>query len=485
MRADAPPAIGMSGVPAAAPESSATDRPSLAVIVLAAGAGTRMCSALPKPLHQIGGRPLVAYALRAADALGAASTVVVIGHGADAVRRALGAGYHFALQEPQRGTAHAVEVALPEIHRDAEIIFVLFSDTPLVRTETLAAMREAHRAHHARVTILTTALDDPAQYGRIVRDDAGRVAAIVEFAQATPEQRRIAEINSGVCCFDGPWLRETLPRVQANATGERYLTDLVALALEDVQGGGWPVATVTVDAIEAMGVNDRVQLAAAEAALNRRTLERLMRSGVTIRDPATTAIDDTVAIGQDTIIEPGCILRGATVIGGDCVIGPHALVTESRIGDRCRVVASSIEGATIEAESDCGPYSHLRPGAHVRAGTHIGNFVELKQTVIGPHAAVGHFSYLGDATIGAQVNIGAGTITANYDGTPVKKRTEIGDRAFIGVDTLLRAPVRVGADAATGAGAVVTHDVAAGELVAGVPARPMRRKRAETPQGSE
>ncbi len=473
----------MTGVPAALPESSATDQPSLAVIVLAAGAGTRMRSALPKPLHQIGGRPLVAYALRSAAALRATSTVIVVGHGADEVRSALGAGYTFALQEPQLGTAHAVEVALPEMPSHAEIVFVLFSDTPLIRTETLAAMRDAHRAQCARVTILTTEITDPAQYGRIVRDGAGRVTAIVEFEHATEKQRAITEINSGVCCFDGAWLRATLPRVQTNSTGEKYLTDLVALALEDAGGDGWPVATVTVDAVEAMGVNDRVQLAEAEAALNRRTLERLMRSGVTVRDPALTHIDDTVTIGQDTVIEPGCILRGDTTIGGGCVVGPYALVTESRIGDRCRIVASSIEHAAIESDCDCGPYSHLRPGAHVRAETHIGNFVELKQTVIGPHAAVGHFSYLGDATIGADVNIGAGTITANYDGTPAKQRTEIGDRAFIGVDTLLRAPVRVGEDAATGAGAVVTRDVAAGELVAGVPARPMRRKGTETPQG--
>ena len=472
----------MSGVPSP-PVSSATDQPSLAVIVLAAGAGTRMRSTLPKPLHEICGRPLVAYALRSAADLHARATVIVVGHGADAVMAALGEGYTFARQEPQRGTAHAVEVALAVMPDVADIVFVLFSDTPLVRTETLAAMREVHLAQRARVTLLTTTLEDPAQYGRIVRDRTGRVAAIVEYAQATAAQRLTREINSGVCCFDGAWLKETLPRVQTNPMGEKYLTDLVALALEGACADGWPVASVTVDAIEAMGVNDRVQLAAAAAAMQQRTRERLMRDGVTIRDPATTFIDDTVAIGQDTVIEPGCILRGATVIGGGCTIGPYALVTESRIGDDCRVVASTIEHAEIESGSDCGPYSHLRPGAHVRAQTHIGNFVELKQTAIGPHAAVGHFSYLGDATIGTGVNIGAGTITANYDGTPVKKRTEIGDRAFIGVDTLLRAPVRVGADAATGAGAVVTHDVAAGELVAGVPARPLRRKGTGTPQG--
>jgi bifunctional UDP-N-acetylglucosamine pyrophosphorylase/glucosamine-1-phosphate N-acetyltransferase len=223
-----------------------------------------------------------------------------------------------------------------------------------------------------------------------------------------------------------------------------------------------------------MGINDRVQLAEAEAALRQRTLRRLMLAGVTIRDPATTYIDDTVVIAADTIIEPGCVLRGATTIGAGCVIGPYTMMDGATIGDRCRVIASALEHATMEAETDCGPFSHLRTGAVIREGAHIGNFAEVKQSVIGPNSAVGHFSYLGDATIGAHVNIAAGTITANYDGTPVKKQTNIGDGAFIGCGTILRAPVRVGNHSATGAGAVVTHDVPDGILVAGVPARPMR-----------
>jgi len=472
--------MGMRLVPSADSQTTTTETAddaaaSLAVVILAAGAGTRMRSSLPKPLHELGGRPLVGYALRAAATLHADTTVVVVGHRADDVRAALGDGHVFATQESQQGTAHAVEVAMPHIPKIASVVLVLFSDTPLLREATLAALLDLHHTERAKVTLLTARVADPAAYGRIIRDSQGRVTAIVEARMATVEQLCVDEINSGVCCFDAAWLRAMLPRIEINASGERYLTDLVAMALREAgNDGGWPVAAIATDETEAMGINDRVQLAEAEAALRQRTLRRLMLDGVTIRDPATTSIDDTVVIGKDTMIEPGCILRGATTVGSGCVIGPYTMVAASTIGDRCRVVASSLEHAVMESDTDCGPYSHLRPGAVIREGAHIGNFVEVKQSVIGPHTAVGHFSYLGDATIGAHVNIAAGTITANYDGTSIKKQTEIGDGAFIGCDTILRAPVRVGAGAATGAGAVVTHDVADGVLVAGVPARPMR-----------
>lgn len=478
--------MGMRLVPSADPEINDHSAASLAVVILAAGAGTRMRSSLPKPLHALGGRPLVGFALRAAESLHADTTVIVVGHRADELRAALGAGHLFATQTPQQGTAHAVEVALPHIPHSTSMALVLFSDTPLLQDATLAALLELHHAERAKVTLLTARVADPAAYGRIIRDSQGRVTAIVEARMATAEQLRVDEINSGVCCFDAVWLRAMLPRVERKASGERYLTDLVAMALREVaDDGGWPVAALATSETEAMGINDRVQLAEAEAALRQRTLRRLMVSGVTIRDPATTYIDDTVVIGNDTVIEPGCILRGATTVGGGCVIGPYTIVAASTIGDRCRVVASSLEGAVMEPDTDCGPYSHLRPGAVIREGAHIGNFAEVKQSVIGPHTAIGHFSYLGDATIGAHVNIAAGTITANYDGTPEKKRTEIGDGAFIGCDTILRAPVRIGAHAATGAGAVVTHDVADGVLVAGVPARPMRAARNPTALADE
>ncbi|MHB8647639.1 MAG: bifunctional UDP-N-acetylglucosamine diphosphorylase/glucosamine-1-phosphate N-acetyltransferase GlmU [Thermomicrobiales bacterium] len=466
---------GMRLVPSTTPHSTDDPRSSLAVVILAAGAGTRMRSALPKPLHELGGRPLVAYALRAAETLRADTTVIVVGHRADDVRAALGETHIFATQSPQNGTAHAVEVALPHIPVVTSIVLVLFSDTPLLQEETLRALLDTHRRGQTTITLLTARAADPAAYGRVIRDDEGRVTAIVEARMATAAQLGVDEINSGVCCFDAAWLRAMLPRVVENASGERYLTDLVAMALGDADTErAWPVATVTTPESVALGINDRVQLAEAEAVLRERTLRRLMVAGVTIRDPATTHIDDTVVIAADTVIEPGCILRGATTIGTGCVIGPYTMMTGAVIGDRCRVIASSLEHATMESDTNCGPFSHLRSGAVIRAGAHIGNFAEVKATVVGPHTAVGHFSYLGDATIGAHVNIAAGTITANYDGTPEKKRTEIGDGAFIGCGTILRAPVRVGDHAATGAGAVVTHDVADGILVAGIPARPMR-----------
>lgn len=472
-------------VPPDEPHSHEAGYAPLGVVILAAGAGTRMRSTLPKPLHELNGRPLIGYALRAAEALRARATVVVVGHGADAVMAKLGDDYSFALQSPQHGTAHAVEVALPHLPDDVRTVLVLYCDTPLLMHETLGELLREHVTKEACVTVLTARVADPAQYGRIVRDDRGRVTAIVEARMATPEQLEIDEINSGMCCFDARWLRRALPLVEANASGERYLTDLVAIALRaHVPADAWPIATVTTSEIEAMGVNDRAQLAEAECALRARTMRRLMLSGVTIRDPHHTYIDDTVAIGAESVIEPGCVLRGETTIGGGCTIGPYTMVTSGTIGDGCRVVASSLEHATMEAGTDCGPFSHLRPGAVIREGAHVGNFVEIKQTTLGAHSAVGHFSYLGDATIGAHVNIAAGTITANYDGTSEKKRTEIGDGAFIGCGTVLRAPVRVGVGAETGAGSVVTHDVPDGALVVGVPARPMQRRKARRTDGT-
>ncbi len=444
-----------------------------------------MRSSLPKPLHTIGGRTLVEYALRSAAHLAARRTVIVIGHGGEQVRARLGDGYTYAEQVPQRGTAHAVEVAMPHIPEGIEAVLVLFCDTPLLTDDTVRALYQTHITERATVTLLTARIADAGRYGRIVRTD-GRITAIVEAKMATPEQLAINEINSGVCCFDAQWLRANLPHVETNSINERYLTDLVALALRTEDSPDeWPVASVTTSAIEAMGINDRVQLAEAEAVVRARTLRHLMLAGVTIRDPATTYIDDSVTIGSDTTIEPGCILRGATAIGTGCVIGPYTTVQSSMIGDRCRVVSSALEYATMESATDCGPFSHLRAGAVIRTGAHIGNFAEIKEATIGAGTAVGHFSYLGDATIGAHANIAAGTITANYDGTPVKKRTEVGDNASIGCGTIFRAPVRVGDGAETGAGAVITHDVPDGVLVVGVPARPMQRRAARSMSADE
>lgn len=458
------------------------DVPPLAAIVLAAGMGTRMCSKLPKVLHLLGGRPMAMYPLQAAAAVQPRVTVVVVGHGADQVRDTLGPHYAYAMQEPQRGTGHAVLVALPHIPDDMKMVIVLFGDTPLLTPETVRALVAAHVVSAARVTLLTANAADPAAYGRILRDAAGHVTGIVEAKVATDAQRAITEINSGLCCFDAMWLRETLPTVLPSVTGEIYLTDLVARALDEASGvtpavdAAWPVIAVVIDEEEAMGVNDRVQLAYAEGILRQRTLTRLMRAGVTITDPATTYIDDTVTIDIDTTIAPGCVLTGRTEVGADSVIGPYAIIHDSTIGDRCRVVASMLTDATMRDDTDCGPYSRLRGGAVIESHAHVGNFAEVKNSTIGMHTAMGHFSYIGDAVVGAQVNIGAGTITANYDGTPEKKRTEIGDGAFIGSGTVLRAPVRVGAHAITGGQSFVNRDVPDGGKVAGVPARPLSPK---------
>jgi len=453
--------------------------PSLAAVVLAAGMGTRMRSKLPKMLHPVGGRPMVAHALRVAESLSPRVVVIVVGHAADQVRAALGPSYAYAMQESQLGTGHAVLQALPYIPADVETVLVLFSDTPLLSADTVRALVERHAASRARVTLLTAIAADPAAYGRIIRDNRnergqGRVTEIVEAKQATAAQWAITEINSGVACFDAAFLREALPALPPSPSGEIYLTDLVARAFDvPTDDDRWPVAALVTDAEEAMGINDRAQLAEAEAALRRRVLRHLMRSGVTITDPATTYIDDTVIIGTDTTVLPGCVLRGETTIGEDCEIGPYALLNNSRIGSGCRVVASTLDDATMRDGSDCGPYSRLRGGAVIEGGAHIGNFAEVKNSTIGPHTAVGHFSYIGDATVGADVNIGAGAITANYDGTPVKRRTTIGDGAFIGSGTVLRAPVAVGAGARTGGQAFVNRDVPPGVTVAGVPARPL------------
>ncbi len=385
----------------------------VATVILAAGMGTRMRSKLPKVLHLLGGRPMVAYALRAAAAVDSVATTVVVGHGAEQVRETLGSGYAYVLQSPQRGTGHAVLLALPVIPDDVRTVLVLYGDTPLITAETVRALVTTHTMSGARVTLLTAHVAEPAAYGRIVRDAAGGVTGIVEVKVATDAERAITEINTGPCCFDAAWLRAMLPTVPPSATGEIYLTDLVARALESEGGTSgihplsdprrWPVAAVVIDEAEAVGVNDRVQLAHAESALRQRTLTRLMLSGVTITDPATTYIDDTVTIGADTVISPGCVLTGNTVIGADCTIGPYALIHNSTIGDRCRVVASSLDGATMHDDTDCGPYSRLRSGAVIESGAHVGNFAEVKNSTIGAHTAMGHFSYIGDATVGAHV----------------------------------------------------------------------------------
>ncbi len=441
-------------------------------IVLAAGQGTRMRSRLPKVLHTLAGRPLVCHVLDALRAAGVERPVVVIGHQADAVEAALGGTVATVRQEPQLGTADAVRVglaALPEAQR----VLVTMGDAPLLPADLLGELVEAQSGPDVVMALLAARVADPTGYGRLVRDERGDGVAIVEETDADAATRRIDEVNAGTYCFDGAWLRDAVERVQLSPKGERYLTDLVALAVED----GCRVRVVDAPRAElTMGINDRVQLAAAERLVRAQIAERHMRAGVTIVDPATTYIDAMVEIGQDARVEPWTILAGATVIGPDAIIGPRTTVRDSRIGARTSVWASIVEESTVAEDVQIGPYSHLRPGCDIGPGCRIGNYAELKKTTMGAGTQQHHMSYLGDAEIGEQVNIGAGAITANFDGER-KNRTTIGDRAFIGVDTMLRAPISVGPGARTGAGAVVTRDVAPGKTVVGMPARPIELRR--------
>ncbi|HEY1011215.1 MAG TPA: bifunctional UDP-N-acetylglucosamine diphosphorylase/glucosamine-1-phosphate N-acetyltransferase GlmU [Herpetosiphonaceae bacterium] len=346
----------------------------------------------------------------------------------------------------------------------------------MLRPASARALLEARRAAAAPAAITTFAAARPDGYGRIVRDLLGQVTAIVEERDATPEQRLLREVNQGVAAYDGAWLWPALERLAPNpGNGEYYLTDLVGLALAE-RGPGAVPALQLADPEEALGVNDRAQLAQVGMILNRRKLEELMAAGVTIVDPAQTYVDADVRVGRDTTILPGTMLRGATVIGEGCEIGPNTVIEDSLLADRCRVTLSVVEQARMDDGANIGPFGHLRKGAHLMENVHMGNFGEVKNATLGPGVKMGHFSYVGDATLGADVNIGAGTITCNFAADGRKYRTEIGAGAFIGSDTLLRAPVTVGEGATTGAGSVVTKDVPPHSVAVGMPARIIRRK---------
>jgi len=439
-------------------------------IVLAAGLGTRMRSKTPKVLHAIAGRPLLAYVL-AAIAEAGARPLVVLSKESEAARAILPPGTPVALQDPPSGTGHAVQVALEATDAREGVAFVVYGDTPLLRASTLAGLAAARAERGAAVALLTADLGTDNAYGRIIRDAAGNVERIVEVRLATAAERALSESNLGAYAFDLAWLRGAVPRLRANETGEIFLTDVVALARSD---GRVVAAYRTPDPSEGLGVNTRVDLAAAESAVWRRIRERHMLAGVTFHDPETTTVGADVVIGADAVIERGSILEGATHIGARTRIGPYSVVRDSVVGEECTVEASVLEGATLEDGVRIGPYSHLRPGAHLERGVELGNFGEVKNARLRAGTKMHHFSYVGDAEIGARVNIGAGTITLNYDGVN-KHRTEVGDDAFIGSDSLLRAPVRVGKGAATGAGSVVTKDVPDGMLAVGAPARAIKK----------
>jgi bifunctional UDP-N-acetylglucosamine pyrophosphorylase / glucosamine-1-phosphate N-acetyltransferase len=436
----------------------------VAVIVLAAGEGTRMRSRIPKVLHSLCGRSMLGHVLAAVGELDPQHLVVVSGHGrdqvgAEAVRYAPGAAV--VVQDRQGGTGHAVRMVIEALGIMPGVVLVTYGDMPLLRAETLAALVREHAAAGNAVTVLTAKVGDPSGYGRIVRDQRGALAEIVEDADATPRQRAIDEINSGCYAFDGVLLADAVKRVATgNAQSQEYLTDVVAILRDD----GHPAGTVlAADPADIQGVNDRVQLAQVRRAYNSRLLEGWMRAGVTIIDPAATWIEVDVTIGQDTEIGPYTQLEGRTRIGEGVTIGPGCQLRDTTVADRAAVAHAVCVQAEIGPDATVGPYAYLRPGTRIGAGAHIGCHVELKNSVVGAGAKVPHLSYVGDADIGERANIGAATIFSNYDGA-AKHHTTIGADAFTGSDTILVAPVTVGDGAYTAAGSVIYEDVPPGAL---------------------
>ena len=443
----------------------------VASIILAAGQGTRMQSDIPKVLHSIVGRPMVWHAIEAVQLLVSSDPVLVIGHQADLIKEVVGSMAQFALQEEQMGTGHAVAQAEPLLAGQADKILVTYADMPLLRQESLRSLIAFHQQSGNPLTMTSFIGEEARGFGRVVRNDAGKVTAIVEQAVATPEQLSIREYNVSAYCFDAPWLWDVLKQIPLSPKGEYFLTDTVGLAVEQ---GHQVESMIMDDPTEVIGINTRVHLAEAEKIMRQRINEKWMLAGVTFIDPDTTYIETDVKIGQDTILLPNTHLQGNTIIGKNCKIGPDTTVVDSEIGQHVQLIASVLEGAQVADYVSMGPFCHLRKGAVLEERVHLGNFAEVKNSILGPDTKMGHFSYIGNAKIGSNVNIGAGTITCNYDGDK-KHPTEIGDDVFIGSDTMLVAPVKIGRRSITGAGAVVTKDVPEDTLVMGVPAKIIRK----------
>lgn len=444
----------------------------ITAVLLAAGQGTRMKSSLPKVLHPVAGKPMIWHALQAIQNSTTEKPVVVVGHGAEKVTEYLGDSAQTVLQEPQLGTGHAVMQAETLLRDKTDLVVVCYADMPLLRGETLQKLVETQKQNKGPISLLTVVADDPRGFGRIIRKEDGTVTAIVEEYVATPDQLQVKELNVGGYCFDANWLWDALHRIPKNPKkGEYYLTDTVELAVQD----GLSVhATVMDDLEETIGVNTRVHLSEVEVAMRRRINQLHMLNGVTMIDPASAYIEADVIIGRDTVIMPNTFLFGKTEVGEGNVIGPNTIIRNSKVGNGCKILASDIESAVLENDVDMGPFARLRKGAHLGNHVHMGNFGEVKDSYLAEGVKMGHFSYIGNAQIGSNTNIGAGTITCNYDGEK-KHATEIGEDVFIGSDTMLVAPVKLGNGARTGAGAIVTKNVPEDTLVVGMPARAIRK----------
>ncbi len=453
--------------------------PKIDVVILAAGMGTRMKSALPKVLHPLLGKPMVEYIFDAVRDICAEPPLVVVGNKAELVQETLGEKARYVLQEPQLGTAHAVMQAREVLRGRSDIVLVANSDFPLITAETYQLLVETHQREGNKVTISTVVADEPRGFGRIVRDSDGKITGIVEEKAATPDQLKIKELNSNPYCFNAEWLWDALDRVEKSAVGEYYLTDLIEIAAKEREAIG---AIEIVDHQESIGINNRIHLAEATKVIQQRINRKWMLEGVTMIDPDKVFIDDTVTLSRDTVLYPEVYLRGNSSVGEGCQLGPSVILENTIVGDRCKLLFAMLESAKLENDVDMGPFGHLRRGAHLDDHVHMGNFGEIKNSYLAPGVKMGHFSYIGDAHIGRNVNIGAGTITCNFDGEG-KYQTEIGENAFIGSDTMLVAPVKIGKNAKTGAGAVVTHDVPDNSVVVGVPAKQLISKRKKEQDG--
>ncbi|MGO3732944.1 MAG: bifunctional UDP-N-acetylglucosamine diphosphorylase/glucosamine-1-phosphate N-acetyltransferase GlmU [Vagococcus sp.] len=425
-------------------------------IILAAGQGSRMKSSLYKVLHPVAGKPMVEHVMDQVEKIDITDIVTVVGFGAEKVKEHLGNRSHYALQTEQLGTGHAV-LATSELLKDKEgTTLVICGDTPLLTHDTLSQLVKHHEETKAKATILSAVAKDATGYGRIVRDDLNLVEKIVEHKDASETELLINEFNTGTYCFDNQSLFHALEKVgNDNAQGEYYLPDVISI----LKNAGEIVTAYVMDSEdESMGVNDRVALAKANKLMQARINEAHMRNGVTFIDPDTTYIESDVKIGRDTTVEPGVQLKGHTVIGENCVIGAHSDIRESHLGDNIIVTSSNIEESTIENGVDIGPYAHIRPLSTISSGAHIGNFVEIKKATIGERTKVGHLTYVGDATLGKDINVGCGTVFVNYDGKK-KFHTTIGDHSFIGSGTNLIGPLTLGKNSVTAAGSTITKDV--------------------------